>query len=324
VLWVNYNSIHIITIIKKSLDAIFQLDYPWFELIIVDNGSTDGSKEAIEKHLNSKKTSRLKVKFIKLKKNWGFAGGINIAYKARDRKSKYVTVLSNDVVSKLDYLRQLVTFLEDHKEVGVVQGLVVKLGKNHIIDSAGFFINEAITLFAPFLNKPTYTFRKPAYVSYVEGTMPVYNVEAVTHALGGDNVTLYVPNAFVYYLDDVFLSLMLWSHGYKCTVLPIVTGEHFRMAVTMKYHKSLPLLYYGLRNKIALLYMTNSRDKERFFLKQIRSLILGRASLSQRQVTLNALIDGIRLGKELREKYGIINLYAAPIVRTPIKERLLI
>jgi hypothetical protein len=321
VFWVNYNSIHVISIIKKSLDAIFQLDYPNFELIVVDNCSTDGSEEVIEEYVKSKAVSRLKVKLMRLSKNWGFAGGINFAYRARNRKSKYIAIVNNDAIPKPDYLRKLVIFLEEHQDIGAVQGIVTKLGENSIIDSAGCFLYEDLKGPPSLAGKPTRLLRKPMYVSYVEGTMPVYKVDAIRHALGDDN-TMYITSGFMYYLEDVFLSLMLWSHDYKCIVLPTVTGEHYRMAAIRKFSESIRLPYYGARNYIALLCMTNSRDKARVILKYLRRIVLSKGGLAKRKMVLNVLIDGIRLGRELGGKYGIIDLYKAPILRTPLKERL--
>lgn len=320
VFWINYNSMHVINIIKKSLDAIFQLDYPNYELIIVDNCSTDGSKEAIEKHVKSKAKSRLKVKFIRLSKNLGFAGGVNVAYRMRNRKSKYIAIVNNDAIPRPDYLKKLVTFLEHHQNIGAVQGIVVKLGENSIIDSAGYFLYEDLNRYT-LAGKPTHFLTKPMYVSYVEGTMPVYRVDAIRSAIGDDN-TMYVPGGFVYYLEDVFLSLMLWNHGYECVVLPLVTGEHYRRATIKKVSKSVRLPYYSLRNHIAMLYLTNSKDstRARIILKHLRRLVLSKGGLTKRKMILNALIDGVNLGRELRKKYGIINLWKAPILRMPVKD----
>ncbi|MEM0057684.1 MAG: glycosyltransferase family A protein [Candidatus Bathyarchaeia archaeon] len=61
VFWINYNSIHVIDIIKKSLSALLRLEYPNYELIIVDNGSTDGSLRVIEKHIKIYKKKRMKI-----------------------------------------------------------------------------------------------------------------------------------------------------------------------------------------------------------------------------------------------------------------------
>ena len=50
VFWLNYNSMHVMNIVKESLEAVLCLDYPNFEVIVVDNNST-GGREAIEKYL---------------------------------------------------------------------------------------------------------------------------------------------------------------------------------------------------------------------------------------------------------------------------------
>jgi len=48
ILWLNYNSFPFINIVLESLQGIQNLDYPNYELIIVDNGSTDGSLKIIK------------------------------------------------------------------------------------------------------------------------------------------------------------------------------------------------------------------------------------------------------------------------------------
>jgi GT2 family glycosyltransferase len=320
VLWLNYNSMHVIDITKKSLNAIASLDYPGFELVVVDNGSSDGSKEAIEEHLKSEAMRKLRVTFVKLSRNLGWTGGVNAAYKARDKRAKYVALTHNDVVPKADYLRTLIEYLESHKDVGAVQGIVNRLGYNSKVDSAGFMLDEALNLYALHENSD-FSLTKPVYLSYVEGTMPVYNVEAIRHAVK-NNCDLFVSGAFMYYLEDVFISIILWSSGYKSILLPVVTGEHKRMAVSGEHVKSLDLYHYRLRNHIALLYMTNSADKLRVILQNFRRAALSRGSFAFRQMMLRSLIEGIRNGRQLRKKYGVINLYETPMRKTSIKGRL--
>jgi len=50
IIWLNYNSSKIMPIVLKSLESIISLDYPFdkLELIVVDNGSNDGSFERIK------------------------------------------------------------------------------------------------------------------------------------------------------------------------------------------------------------------------------------------------------------------------------------
>lgn len=319
VFWVNYNSMHVINIIKESLNALSQLDFPQYELIIVDNGSTDRSIKVIEE--NVKELNHENVKLVKLKRNMGFTGGVNAAYRIRDRRSKYVAIVNNDAIPRRDYLKKLVEFLEEHKDVGAIQGKVTKIGEPHILDSAALFTNEVLNVFSPFKNKPVDAFSKPLYVSFVEGTMPVYSADAIKHVLKEDNI-MYITEGFTYYLEDVFLSLMLWNHGFKCVVLPIITGEHYRMATVKSFYQPLNIFYYGARNRVALLYMTNSKYKKAVFLKYLSGVAISK-DLAKRRIILRALMDGIKLGKELRKRYGVIDLYKVPLMKISFKEPLL-
>ncbi len=65
----------IIDVVFESLESIASLDYPGdkYELVVVDNGSTDGSFEAVRGLLEKK--SGLKKKIVRLGKNLGFTGG---------------------------------------------------------------------------------------------------------------------------------------------------------------------------------------------------------------------------------------------------------
>ena len=60
--------------ILECLDSIFNLDYNEFEVIVVDNGSSDGSAEEI-------KTKYPNVHLIESKKNLGASGGRNLGIK---------------------------------------------------------------------------------------------------------------------------------------------------------------------------------------------------------------------------------------------------
>ncbi|MCX8205492.1 MAG: glycosyltransferase family 2 protein [Candidatus Nezhaarchaeota archaeon] len=320
ILWLNYNSMHVIDVIKESLNMLMCIEYPNYELILVDNGSTDGSSEVIKKHVKSYKGVRnpSRICIINLSRNFGFTGGVNVAYKARDLTSKYVAIVNNDAIPRRDYLGSLVSFMESREDVGAVQGIVLKLGSHQEVDSAGMFIDESIRVYMPFVGRPASTIRKPLYVSYVEGTMPLYRVDAIIHSLRSSDI-MYITPGFMYFLEDVFLSLMLWNYGYKCVLLPIITGEHYRKAALSRFAKRIAFPYYSLRNRIALLEMTNSKVKSLVILSLMRRMVISRGGQQSRKDILRAVVDGISLGKYLRKKYGVIDLRKVPLLRTSIK-----
>jgi GT2 family glycosyltransferase len=310
---------HLIDVTKKSLDAVLGLNYGNLEVILVDNNSSDGSREFIEKHL-SQSRSKAKVRYVKIKKNVGFAGAMNIANEIRSSKSKYLALTHNDLIPKSDYIGKMVEFLESHLDVGAVQGIVVSMDDESVVDSSGIMLDESLATFATYMGGPVANFSKPRYVSFVEGTMPVYNLADFEEASGG-NKELFVTSGFMYYLEDVFLSLRLWNRGFKCIALPVVVGSHYRMGTSKKANKR-KLFHYLLRNHIALIYITNSASKVAFIVQNVRKLVISNRSFSERKAIFLSLFEGIRLGRQLKSKYGRLNLYSAPLLRGSLKYRL--
>jgi GT2 family glycosyltransferase len=205
--------------------------------------------------------------------------------------------------------------MERHRDVGAVQGLVVKISTGKV-DSSGLMLDEALNIYALHENS-NFSLTKPILISFVEATMVMYKMEAVRAAIG-DKMDLFVEGAFMNYLEDVLVSVLLWSKGYKSVTLPIVTGDHLRMATTGTYVQPLDRYHYRLRNQIALLYLTNSGDKLRFILQVFRRAIVGRGSMAFRQMMLRSVIEGLVWGRRLKPRYGTINLYETPMRRTSI------
>jgi GT2 family glycosyltransferase len=318
VIWLNYNSAHIIAVTKQSLDALFNLDYPNLELIILDNNSSDGSQQIIEEYIKkAPKTSNLK--FIKTSKNEGWIGGINAAYQARDRQSAYLALTHDDVLTKADYLRKAVSFLEGNGNVGAVQGVVTKLDSD-IIDSSGFMANDALELKSEFNGKPASDFHEQTSVSVVEGSMPIYRLEHLKNVLNDDN-QLFLAEGFMYYLEDVYVSFKLWEKGYKCIVLPFVSGSHYRMG-TIQTLKPTASFYYLMRNRIAMLTIARGSSKHWVVTQQIRKLTVSNRSMQERKLIYKALRDGLSLGKKLKKKYGKINLKNVPIKKRQLKTKI--
>ena len=82
------------------------------DLIIADNGSTDGSVKWIE-------TSFPQVKIIKFEQNYGFAEGYNRA--VRETHYPFSILLNNDVEVTSGWWQPILKFLEEHPDVSAVQ-----------------------------------------------------------------------------------------------------------------------------------------------------------------------------------------------------------
>jgi glycosyltransferase involved in cell wall biosynthesis len=122
VITVNYNSKKIQDIVAASIHAILNLNYRPLEIIIVDNGSEQGTFEYIKDLVNDSAPAEVTVRFLELPKNYGFAIANNIAFAQRSHASQYVALINNDLLPEPDSLKKLVEYLEENGKVGGVQG----------------------------------------------------------------------------------------------------------------------------------------------------------------------------------------------------------
>lgn len=85
------------------------------DVVVVDNGSTDGSVEYLKKKTSPRITSLFN------KKNLGFVGGNNKGVKfSLEKGYQYIMLLNNDVLVKDKFWESMIKFMEDNKRVGVV------------------------------------------------------------------------------------------------------------------------------------------------------------------------------------------------------------
>ena len=99
---------------KKCVASIDKFTHYPYEIIFIDNDSTDGTIEFLRNQVNQNENFHL----IKNKTNKGFAGGNN---QGVDRATgKYVMLLNNDVLVSEGWLSRMIDSLETHEKIGIV------------------------------------------------------------------------------------------------------------------------------------------------------------------------------------------------------------
>ena len=106
-------------LLKDSVSSYLANDYPNFEVVVIDNGSIDNTKEFVEKEFP-------KAKLIRLEKNRGYSGGFNfgLEYAFDKSKSKYAIITNNDVKADSKVISELVKVAEMDEMNGFVTGKV--------------------------------------------------------------------------------------------------------------------------------------------------------------------------------------------------------
>lgn len=103
-------------LMERCLGSLMTTDYSDFKVILFDNGSNDGSIEAVEKRFNNNS----KLEIIKNPINLGITGGYNMGSKYA--QGKYILFMNNDIiVSSKDWLRKLIKVMELDETIGCAQ-----------------------------------------------------------------------------------------------------------------------------------------------------------------------------------------------------------
>jgi len=115
-------------VLKECLQSLEKTDYPALEVIIVDNGSEDGSPDSISKDFP-------KYKLIQNKNNEGYAGGCNRG--AENAAGKYLLFLNNDTIQDPDWITHLVESLESNPDAVASQPKILNYFNRKNFDYAG-------------------------------------------------------------------------------------------------------------------------------------------------------------------------------------------
>ena len=114
------------------LESLKKIKYKNYDIIVVDNGSSDGTQKEFKKKYGKIAT------LIENKKNLGEAEGLNVGIReALRRKSDYVLTMDNDTYVDKEFLNFLVDSMEKHPEVAVAGPKIYYSDPDNIIWSAG-------------------------------------------------------------------------------------------------------------------------------------------------------------------------------------------
>jgi len=116
-----------------AIASVLKSNYPNFEVILADNGSTDGSILRVKMLF---KDSRLRI--IENRENLQYAAGNNMA--AAEARGEYIAFLNNDASVDPNWLRPLVDCLLSDSQVGACQSKLLQYYNRNLFDSAGGFM----------------------------------------------------------------------------------------------------------------------------------------------------------------------------------------
>jgi GT2 family glycosyltransferase len=106
------------TDLEACLESVCQLDYQNCEVVLVDNGSTDGSYEKAKDNFPG-------FFFLNNNRNLGFSAGNNVGIRFSLKKgAKYILLLNNDTLVSCDFLTKLVSSFSGQPQAGIASPVI--------------------------------------------------------------------------------------------------------------------------------------------------------------------------------------------------------
>ncbi|NKQ39271.1 MAG: glycosyltransferase family 2 protein [Methanosarcinales archaeon] len=279
------------TDLEECLPSVLKQNYPNFEVVLVDNDSSDDSIAFVKINYQS-------IKIIQNNKNYGYAKGNNIGFQSTS--GKYIVVLNPDTVVEKNWLLELVKTMEENPKTGVCQSKILLYDNSNAINTDGNMINFLGFGWAGNHTKKDLHETKIKSVSYPSGCSMILRRSTL------DEVGLFDEDLFMYH-DDLDLGIRMRLMGYDVLCNPKSVAYHKYIFVKNKRK------YYFLERNRWVILMKIYEKKTLFgFLPALLFMEFGLLAIS--------IKEGWFYGKISSYKYLFKNLTLIKIKRNIIQK----
>src|SRR5271167_4265104 len=220
---VTYNSGRFI---KRCLESVLDQQYPFKEIIVIDNNSSDGTIDILEPFED-------RCRVVYNEENVGFAAAQNqaIALSA----GEWVLTLNPDVLLLQGFIEALVTAGSLDSRVGTVCGKLLTMSSTFdfpdkpLVDSTGIYFTPNLRhLDRGSLEVDNGHYRNYEYVFGATAAAALYRRDMIEDiAIGGE----FFDNDFFAYREDADVAWRAQLMGWRCLYAPYAKGYHVRKAL---------------------------------------------------------------------------------------------
>jgi GT2 family glycosyltransferase len=223
----------------ECLKSFSQVNYPNFDIIAVDNGSTNPP-------LEQARALRPNLTIIENGKNLGYAEGNNVGVRyALTHGADYVLVQNNDTIVAPDFLDQLMEVAESHPQAAFLGPMTYHHSEPGVIQSAGGLMTPYWRAYHRGQNESDHgQYSTVAPVRWVTGCSILGRASAL------DKIGLIDPEFFIY-SEELDWCLRAGEMGYE--VLWVPQANIWHKGVRRDYQPSPRVVYLSVRNELLLL-----------------------------------------------------------------------
>jgi GT2 family glycosyltransferase len=294
---VTYNSGRFI---KRCLESILDQDYPFKEVIVVDNNSTDGTIDILEPFED-------RCRIIYNEENIGFAAAQNQAIAASN--AEWILTLNPDVLLLQGFIAALVNAGNLDPQVGTVCGKLLTMRSTFdfpeepTVDSTGIYFTPNLRhLDRGSLEVDNGHYRKYEYVFGATAAAALYRREMVEDiSVQGE----FFDADFFVYREDADVAWRAQLFGWKCLYVPYAKGYHVRAAFPGNRRALAPEInMHSVKNRFLLRMKNITGDlyRRHFFSITARDIVVVAACLIREHYSLKAFPFLFRNWKRVMEK----------------------
>ena len=234
--------------IEACLNSLLQQQYQPLEVIVVDNGSSDHTRELLNKFHD-------RIKIVFNRQNVGFAAAQNQGF--TQAKGNWLLSLNPDVILDSHFITQLLTYADADADVGTLCGKLLRWQpgsadeRSRVIDSTGIYFTRNLRHFdrgAEEFDVERYDHKE--YVFGATGAAALYRRDMIRDvSVEGQ----FFDEDFFAYREDADLAWRAQLMGWKCLYVPTAIGWHVRR-VTPERFQQLPLIinWHSVKNRFLM------------------------------------------------------------------------
>lgn len=226
----------------QCIQSVCRQTYDSHRILVVDNGSTDGSADRLRNHDGC-------IELITLAENTGYAGGNNIALAhAFSHEADYVWLLNSDAIAEPATLAALIDLAEGSAEIGLVSPLIRQQLESPAVEFAAGRFDLAVCTYLPNGDVDlarAWQVSAPQQV-VLHGTALLVR-RALWERIGG------LDDAFFAYWEDVDYSIRSARAGFRNVVaFDVSVGHEAKPTMTAPETIKPHVYYYVARNELLM------------------------------------------------------------------------